>query len=151
MDSAKERKAQAAAADLEAKHKAEFAARSQARQTAAAKAAGENTGGSSSSLYAKHSGTVKETNTFGLSGKAASALRQKQPAPEPEPEVQAVTFGAKLGGLFGTKNKPSEREQLSALAKEVGWDEDMLTATIDGFDGDLSQTLSFLEQQKARK
>lgn len=151
VDSAKERKAEAAASDLEAKHKAEFAERNRARQAAAAKAAGGNSsgGGGSSTLYAKHSGAVKETNTFGLSGKAASVLRQKQRAPEPEPQAQAATFGAKLGGVFGAKNKPSEREQLSALAKEVGWDEDMLTATIEGFDGDLSQTRSFLEQQKA--
>lgn len=150
VDSAKERKAEAAASDLEAKHKAEFAERNRARQAAAAKAAGGNSSsGGGSSLYAKHSGAVKETNTFGLSGKAASVLRQKQRAPEPEPQAQAATFGAKLGGVFGAKNKPSEREQLSALAKEVGWDEDMLTATIEGFDGDLSQARSFLEQQKA--
>ena len=147
MDNAKERRAEAAAAELEAQHKAAFVARSKARQAAVTQAKGGSD--DSSSLYAKHSSEVKATNTFGLSDRAASARKAKQQAPEPEPEPQPATFGAKLGGMFGAKNKPSEREQLSALAKEVGWDEDMLTATIDGFDGDLAQTRSFLEQQKA--
>jgi hypothetical protein len=143
VDKQKQRTAEAAAAQLEAQHRAEFAARGKARQDAAAKASG------GSGLYAKHSSAVKGTNTFGLSDSTAARLREKQQAPEPEPEPQPATFGAKLGGMFGTKNKPSEREQLSALANEVGWDEDMLTATIEGFDGDLAQTRSFLEQQKA--
>ncbi len=146
VDKQKERKAEAAALQLEAQHKAEFAARGKARQAAAAKAAG---GASGSSLYAKHSSAVRSTNTFGLSDSTAARLREKQQAPEPEPEPQLATLGAKLGGMFGAKNKLSEREQLSALANEVGWDEDMLTATIEGFDGDLTQTRSFLEQQKA--
>ena len=146
MDKQKERKAEAAALQLEAQHKAEFAARGKARQAAAAKASG---GASGSSLYEKHSSAVKSTNNFGLSDSTAARLREKQQTSEPEPEPQSATFGAKLGGMFGAKNKLSEREQLSALANEVGWDEDMLMATIDGFDGDLAQTRSFLEQQKA--
>ena len=146
VDSAKERKAEAAAKELEAKHRAEFASKSKARQSAAAKAAGGGDGGASS-LYAKHAGAVRSTNDFGLSDKAASAVRGEQPAPEPEPS----TFGAKLGGMFAKKATaaPSERDQLLELAKAVGWDEDMLSATIDGLDGDLAQTRALLEQQKA--
>lgn len=147
VDSAKQRKAEAAAAELEAKHKAEFATRAKARHEAGAKAAGH---AGRTDLYAKHSAAVEATNDFGLPDDAAAEIRQQRQQPEPEGEPQSKV-GAKLGGLFGAKKekkKASEREKLVDLATEMGWDEDMLQATIDGFDGDLAQTRALLEKQR---
>ena len=148
-DAQRERKAEAAAGVLEAQHKAEFASRSRDRSAAAAKAGGGKEMSAGEKMRAKHAKDIRATNTFGLSEEAADVIRQPEPEPEP---VTAAALGAKLGGLFGggaKKAAPSERDQLVALAAEIGWDEDILEAAIDGFDGDLAQTRAVLESQKA--
>ena len=141
IDEVNDKKVAAAAVLEEKKHKAEFAAARQKRLAAHKEA---TKGGGGSDLYAKHAGAVKATNDFGLSADAADAVRGGAP-PEPEPEP----LGKRLGGMFGGKPKKSEKEELLEMAAKIGWDEDMLEATLEGFDGDLAQTRSFLEQQAA--
>ena len=142
IDEVNDKKVAAAAVLEEKKHKAEFAAARQKRLAAHKEAT--KGGGGGSDLYAKHAGAVKATNDFGLSADAADAVRGGAP-PEPEPEP----LGKRLGGMFGGKPKKSEKEELLEMAAKIGWDEDMLEATLEGFDGDLAQTRSFLEQQAA--
>ena len=42
-----------------------------------------------------------------------------------------------------------EAPSANTLVSSMQWDEEMLEATLEGFDGDLAQTRSFLEQQAA--
>jgi hypothetical protein len=45
------------------------------------------------------------------------------------------------------KSQDTERAQLLALAVRIGWDEDMLDATLDALDGDVAAARTMLEEQ----
>ena len=136
IDAAKEKRAVAAANELEREHKERFQAAQEARGRKP---------GAQSALYAKHAQQVKDTNNFGLSEQQAAKVKTEQ-------ATAGVTGGSKFGFFAAkpTKAEVTEKDQLLEIAKSIGWDEDMLEDTIDGLDGDLAQVRVLLEAQAKR-
>ena len=138
VDAAKEKRAEAAASALEKQHREDFL-----------KSRGEREGPSHESkaaaaaIYAKHAKQVRGSNTFGLSPAEAAEIKAGQGSSGP-------WYKPSRGTTAKAKPKPKgEKEILQEMARSIGWDNDMLDATIDGLDGDLAVAKQILQEQGA--